>query len=447
MNGLLRRLLIVSAAALLGAGATVLPVLAGEFTSSELGGLTNMLTSGKNKGKATTGKSTSKTSKASTKAAKASVAMLPAKSETRYIQNEVLVETKTDIKPDVLQALATRNHLRLVETAQIDLLTADVHRFEITDKRTVRTVLAALAAEPAVLLAQPNYTYAVLQTTPATSSPAVPQYAADLLHLAAAHAIATGKGIKIGILDTGIADTPELAGSVAQRFDAAGPTQTDDLSHGTAIAGIVAAHSQLNGVAPGATLFSARAFVAIDGKPPASNSFVLLKGLDWLATSAAQIVNMSFAGPADPLFLKSVKAAHGKGIFTVAAAGNDGPKAAPDFPAADPNVFGVTAVDDANALLLQANRGDYIAVAAPGVDVLVLAPDGSYSMNSGTSIAAAHVSGAVALLLEHDPSLTPDALVQRLSITAVDLGAKGKDSEFGSGLIDPEKALSVKPPQ
>ena len=228
---------------------------------------------------------------------------------------------------------------------------------------------------------------------------------------------------------------------MAVRADLAGPTPTDNVAHGTALAGIIAAHHALIGVAPAALLLSARAFVAIDGKPPGSNSFVLLKGLDWLASNGAQIINMSFAGPSDPLFLKSLKAAHDKGILAVAAAGNDGPKAAPDFPAADPSALGVTAIDDADAILPQANQGSYVAVAAPGVDVLVLAPDGSYDTSSGTSIAAAHVSGAAALLLEKTPGLKPDDLIKLLTATALDLGPKGRDKTFGAGLIDPQKAL------
>lgn len=438
-----RRLAALSLAALLTAGA-VGTAAAQEFTSSELGDLTDMLAKSKAKKAAAAKAKTAAATPKSTAKAKASTAALPSKAETRLVTNEVLVETKPNITPAELTALATRNNLRLIETADIALLSADVHRFEITDKRSLRVVLTALGADPLVLLAQPNYAYELTDNASSSAPPvqtAVPQYAADELHLTEAHTMATGRAIKIGILDTAIADTPELDGSVAVRADLAGPTPTDDVAHGTALAGIIAAHHALIGVAPAAALLSARAFVAVDGKPPASNSFVLLKGLDWLAGNGVQIVNMSFAGPSDPLFLKSLKAAHDKGILAVAAAGNDGPKAAPDFPAADPSALGVTAIDDADAILPQANQGSYVAVAAPGVDVLVLAPDGSYDTSSGTSIAAAHVSGAAALLLEKNPGLKPDDLIKLLMATALDLGPKGRDKTFGAGLIDPQKAL------
>ena len=421
-----RRLAALSLAAILLAVVASTPVRA-DFTSGELSDLSNMLAKSKaKKAAAAKAKSSTTTTTKSTAKAKASTAALPPKTEKRLLSNEVLVETKPDITPEELTALATRNSLRLIETADIALLNAEVHRFEIADKRSLRVVLTALGTDPLVLLAQPDYVYALTEDASSSAPPAaqisVPQYAADELHLADAHALALGRAIKIGILDTAIADTPELDGSVVVRADLAGPTPTDDVAHGTALAGIIAAHHALVGVAPAAALLSARAFVAIDGKPPGSNSFVLLKGLDWLASNGAQIINMSFAGPSDPLFLKSLKAA-------------------PDFPAADPSALGVTAIDDANAILAQANHGDYVAVAAPGVDVLVLAPDGSYDTSSGTSIAAAHVSGAAALLLEKDPTLTPDQLIKLLTATALDLGPKGRDKTFGAGLIDPQKAL------
>lgn len=379
-------------------------------------------------------------------AKKPSTAHLPAKGEKRLRDGELLVEARADLLDDDLAALADRQDLRLIETAFVTLLGTDVHLFAIEGERSLNATLNRLATEPEVILAQPNYTYALLEDDTARAT-APPQYAAELLHLSEAHAIATGLNVRIGILDTAVVDTgPELEGSVTLHYDGIGAIEgVDDPSHGTALAGIVAAHDQLAGVAPGATLLAARAFAAPEGEPPSSSSFVLIKGLDWLAVNGAMVVNMSFAGPSDPLFLKEIKGAREKGIVAVAAAGNGGPKAPPAFPAADPNVIGITAIDDLGELLPEANRGDYVAFAAPGVDVLIVSPSGAYGTSSGTSMAAAHVSGAIALLLERNPSLTPDDIAALLGKTALDLGKKGRDKTFGLGLIDPVKALADLP--
>src|SRR5262249_35009076 len=130
-----------------------------------------------------------------------------------------------------------------------------------------------------------------------------------------------------------------------------------------------------------------------------------------------------------------------KGLVLVAAAGNDGPSAPPDYPAAYPGVIAVTATDVDDHLLRVANHGGYVAVAAPGVDISVAAPNGGYGFTTGTSVAAAHVSGLVALLLERNPRLTPDAVAAILMQTAKHLGAKSRNDEFGAGLVDAYAAL------
>ena len=134
---------------------------------------------------------------------------------------------------------------------------------------------------------------------------------------------------------------------------------------------------------------------------------------------------MSFAGPPDPALHRSLAAAHKKGIVLVAAAGNAGPKSPPLYPAADPDVIAVTATDADDKLFAQSNRGRYIAVAAPGAQILVAIPDGGYEVSSGTSYSAAEVSGIVALMLERKRDLSPDKVRDILLATAKDLGPKG----------------------
>jgi subtilisin family serine protease len=106
-------------------------------------------------------------------------------------------------------------------------------------------------------------------------------------------------------------------------------------------------------------------------------------------------------------------------------------------------VIAVTATDYADHLFKMANRGSHVAIAAPGVDILVANPGGAYKLESGTSFSAAFVSGVVALVLERKPDLTPDAVKKVLLDTAHDLGAKGRDDLFGAGLMDAFQAVDT----
>src|SRR5262249_5382958 len=132
-----------------------------------------------------------------------------------------------------------------------------------------------------------------------------------------------------------------------------------------------------------------------------------------------------------------------KGIILIAAAGNAGPKSPPLYPGADQSVIAVSATDFTDKPFAMANRGKYISVAAPGVDVMVPAPGNSYQLTTGTSVAAAHVSGVAALLVESKPSITPDELRKVLIRPASQMNVKGKDDRDGAGLTDPIGALQA----
>ena len=141
---------------------------------------------------------------------------------------------------------------------------------------------------------------------------------------------------------------------------------------------------------------------------------------------------MSFTGPRDPSIEQRVAQVRKMGLIVIAAAGNAGPKSGPLYPAAYPNVIAVTATDADDKVFQGANRGSHIAVAAPGVDILLPAPAAAYQGTTGTSFAPAEVSGVVA----RKPALGPEGVRKVLTGTARDLGPKGVDAQFGSGLVD-----------
>jgi hypothetical protein len=211
------------------------------------------------------------------------------------------------------------------------------------------------------------------------------------------------------------------------------------LDHGTSIAGAIGARGAIEGVAPKARILSVRAFESTPSGPQGT-TMSILKGVDWAVRGQARIINMSFAGPPDPDIARVVAAASAKGVILIAAAGNAGPKSPPLYPAADAGVIAVTAIDANDRLFENANRGAYISLTAPGVDVLLPVANGGYDLKTGTSVAAALVSGVAALVLERNPALQPVALKKALTATARVL-APGHETEFGAGLVDAKQAL------
>jgi subtilisin family serine protease len=327
----------------------------------------------------------------------------------------VVAEMASPATPQAIAALALRNNLTLIDQLASQLTGTTLLLLRIPDQRPLAAVIGALQTDAAVLSAQPNYLFA-LQDERAAGGDAL-QYASLKLRLPEAHKLAAGDNVLVGVIDSGIdARHPELAGSIAATFDAIGRAGGPH-DHGTAIAGLIVAHGRLTGTAPRARLLAVRAFDA-DGTAAQGTTFNILKGLDWMAVKGARVINMSFAGPSDPAIHRGLEGAFRNGIMLIAAAGNAGPKSPPLFPGADPDVLAVTATDAADRIFAASNRGGYIAVAAPGVDVLVAAPDGSYQVSSGTSFSAAEVSGIAALMIQKHPDLTPQAVRVILMSTA-----------------------------
>ncbi|MGP9811809.1 S8 family serine peptidase [Rhodopseudomonas sp. NSM] len=244
------------------------------------------------------------------------------------------------------------------------------------------------------------------------------------------------------VIDSGVdIDHPELSGAIAGSFDPLGRKETPH-QHGTGIAGAIVARAKLTGGAPAAQILAIRAFGESKAGRQNSTSFLILKSLDYAAGHGARIVNMSFAGPRDPLIARGVASAAARGIVMVAAAGNAGPKSPPLHPAALPGVIAVSATSPGDTLFSASSRGPQIALAAPGVDILLPAPGGKYEMMTGTSFAAAFVSGIVALMIERNPTLAPDQVRAILTQTARDRGPPGRDDLFGAGEADAFAAVS-----
>ena len=371
----------------------------------------------------------------------------PPLGETRFVPDEVVLQIPANIPLAQLQIVLGRLGLTVLGSQNLGLLGVTTYRVRIGNGKSVSAVIRALAAFQIVAGAQANYTYALAEEPGQDADLAgrsqegdAAQYALGRLGVIDIHRMVTGSNVTVAVIDSQIdVQHPDLDGVIAGQFDAVGvPDQPH--SHGTGMAGAIAAHRKLMGIAPAARLYAVHAFSTSGAASPESTTFNILKGLEWAAGKGVRVINMSFAGPRDPSMERALKAAHDKGIVLIAAAGNAGPKSPPLYPGADPNVIAVTATDSNDKVFSGANRGRYIAVAAPGVDILVPAPDDTYQLTTGTSVASAEVSGVAALLLERNPDLRPEDVRKILISSAQHLGS---NNDYGSGLVDPSKALAA----
>ncbi len=259
-----------------------------------------------------------------------------------------------------------------------------------------------------------------------------------------AHRLATGAEVRVALVDTGVdAGHPDLAGQVVLVRDFVGddghlPSQE---AHGTAIAGIIAAEAAngmgIVGVAPDAKLLGLRGCWQQNGRGRCS-SFSLARAINFAIEKDADILNLSLAGPYDPLLAELIGVALQRGVIVVAAAGTP---ALGDFPASQDGVI------SADTFEAETNwvDGKHATLPAPGSDVITTAPGGGYDFVSGSSVAAAHVSGVAALLLQRTPELTP-ARIQQVLRESVQTPANGQEAAMLDACLAIAKLEDLDPP-
>ena len=312
-------------------------------------------------------------------------------------------------------ALAQTYRLRTVYSWNLASLGEQCVVFEITGGREAEDVARRLASDPRVSSVQTIETFEVLAEPGPWNDPyAHLQHSAETLRLQQAHRWATGKGVRVAVIDTGVdLDHPDLRGRVvkAQNFVDQGEHSFTSDFHGTAVAGVIAAAANnevgIVGVAPQAQIYALKACwqQPAGAREAVCNSYTLAKAVDFAITQGAQILNFSLAGPPDVLLTRLIKVALERGIVVVAAAPSKPDARA--FPASMQGVIGISGSDPPGRFL-----------GAPAEDILTTVPRGSYDFFSGSSLAAAQASGVAALLLERNPRLTPSELAALFHKTA-----------------------------
>ena len=264
----------------------------------------------------------------------------------------------------------------------------------------------------------------------------------------------TGAGVKVAVLDTGIDyKHPDLDGNYKGGYDFVNKDADpmDDNGHGTHVAGTIAAErdgSGVVGVAPGASLYAVKVLAANGG----GNYSDIIAGLQWCVTNGIQVANMSLGSTTVSTTLETAcNNAYAAGVVLVAAAGNNGTTAGTGdnvlYPARYASVIAVAATDSADKRITTSSTGSTVALSAPGQNIYSTARGGGYATMSGTSMACPHVSGAAALVIASGLASGPQAVRDRLTKTADDLGTVGRDALFGFGLVDADEAAgAVVPP-
>jgi subtilisin family serine protease len=226
---------------------------------------------------------------------------------------------------------------------------------------------------------------------------------------------------RVGLIDGGAqSGHADLRGTHVVRWGCDGKEIPSE--HGTAIASLLQS----------ASLYAADVYCA---QPAGGAAEDVARAMAWMARERVAVVNVSLVGPANRLLERAVLALVQRGHLVVAAVGNDGPAAAPLYPASYPGVVGVTGVLRNHRVLPEAARGPQVMFAAPGADVVVATPGGGHASARGTSYAVPFVARLLAQRLEQPDRERAQAAVTQLAASAIDLGERGRDAVYGYGLV------------
>ncbi|MBV9841495.1 MAG: S8 family serine peptidase [Sphingomonadaceae bacterium] len=214
-------------------------------------------------------------------------------------------------------------------------------------------------------------------------------------------AAAGGAGAAVlGLIDGGVGAHPAFAHApIEQRGFAGNPRPS---GHGTAVASLMVGESgPFRGAAPGARLLAADIY---GGDAANGSAEAIVRAIGWLVSRDVRVINISLVGAANPLLAAAVTAAQAKGVLIVAAVGNDGPAAPPQYPASYDGVIAVTGIDAKGRVLLEAGKATHLDFAAPGADMAGAVPGGGWEALRGTSFAAPLVAASLARADRGDPA-------------------------------------------
>ncbi len=333
----------------------------------------------------------------------------------RYLQRRYGPSPTVD---RVLTQLAHEHDLHRAEGWPIQSLDVYCEVLTVPEGRDVAEVLDALNRDPRVDLAQ-HMNLFTTQTAKYDDPYLDLQSAATEMEVERAHELATGRGVSIAIIDSAIdGDHPDLRGRVrvARNLVTEHPSARGGEIHGTAIAGIIASavnnREGIIGVAPDVSIAALRACWAVgeDALAAQCSSFSLARALELALGLQPNVINLSLAGPDDPLLSRLLDRVIERGIVVVTAypATSESSQA---FPSSHPRVL------TAHSSMVRVNSDSPFTLAAPATEVLTTTPGARYAFLSGNSLAAAHTTGVIALLMERQPDIDAERIAAILTAT------------------------------
>jgi type VII secretion-associated serine protease mycosin len=277
------------------------------------------------------------------------------------------------------------------------------------------------------------------------------QWHLRFLKVEEANLITSGEGIAVAVPDTGVHAHADLKKNLLPGTDMISSGNRDGMrdgdGHGTGMAGLIAAHGRdkgigAKGIAPAAKIMP----ILYSTKNGHGDSISLASGVQWAITHGADVISISAGGGPSGDLREAIADAHRADAVVVAAAGNIPQDYGVAYPAAYPEVLAVGGSDRKGNRASVSVSGPELDILAPATDIYSTSYDGKYRKGTGTSDAAAIVAGAAALVRSKYPHLPAAEVVHRLTATAVDKGAPGRDDEYGYGVLDIVAALTADVP-
>lgn len=309
-------------------------------------------------------------------------------------------------------------------------------RWALTSARQALAVLAALSV------------VAVSATPARADATRDKQWYWSPMKVAEAQKITKGEGVVVAVLDTGVdAGHPDLKGAVlpGRQIVQNKPAGNDDgVGHGTGMAGLIAGRGHgsgdgILGIAPAAKILPIR---------PVNDTYFVGQGIRWAVDQGAKVITLAFEIDPGEGLQAAINDAIAADVVLIGASGNQAQEGNdPQYPGAYPQVLTVGALDRRNRVADFSNHGEQVDLAAPGVDITVPAPENRYAQVRGSSVSAALVAGAAALIRAEHPELSAQQVVDRLTGTAIDRGDKGRDDYYGAGQLNLLAALTAPQPK